>query len=78
MDSLIGLTLHQASEAIRTKKISAGELTDAYLARIEMLDPRLNAFITVIADQARSDARRLDEELGRGSYRGPLHGIPIA
>lgn len=78
MDSLIALTLHQASEAIRTKRISAGELTDAYLARIEMLDPRLNAFITVIADQARADARRLDEELGRGNYRGPLHGIPIA
>ena len=78
MNSLISLSLHQASEAIRARKISSRELTNAYLARIERLGPSVNAFITVLANQARADADILDTELARGNYRGPLHGIPVA
>ena len=48
------------------------------LERIERLEPKLNAFITVMADQARREARRLTNELSRGRRRGPLHGIPLS
>ncbi|MBI3406395.1 MAG: Asp-tRNA(Asn)/Glu-tRNA(Gln) amidotransferase subunit GatA, partial [Acidobacteria bacterium] len=48
------------------------------LGQIEKLNPKLNAFITVTAEQARADARRAEKEVQRGKYRGPLHGIPVA
>jgi aspartyl-tRNA(Asn)/glutamyl-tRNA(Gln) amidotransferase subunit A len=70
-------TLQQASEQIRAKKISPVELTRTCLDRIELLNPRLNAFITVMAEQALAQARALEAELHSGKWRGPLHGIPI-
>ena len=63
---------------IRARKLSPVELIDAYLARIEALNPRTNAFITVTADLARRQAAAAEREIGRGRYRGPLHGIPYA
>jgi aspartyl-tRNA(Asn)/glutamyl-tRNA(Gln) amidotransferase subunit A len=75
---LTGMTLKQASDSIRAKKVSSVDLTRACLARIQKLQPVLNSYITVIADQALADARRLDDELQRGKWRGPLHGVPIA
>jgi aspartyl-tRNA(Asn)/glutamyl-tRNA(Gln) amidotransferase subunit A len=72
------MTLKQASDAIRSKTISSVELTKACLARIEKLQPLLNAYITITGEQALGDARKLDDELRRGKWRGPLHGIPIA
>ena len=71
------LTIAEASRLIRTRKLSPVELTEALLQRIEVLDPQLNAFITVTADLARKQARRAQREIGKGGYRGPLHGIPI-
>jgi aspartyl-tRNA(Asn)/glutamyl-tRNA(Gln) amidotransferase subunit A len=53
------------------------ELTRACLDRIERLNPQLNAFITVMAEQALGQARVLEAELHAGKWRGPLHGIPI-
>jgi aspartyl-tRNA(Asn)/glutamyl-tRNA(Gln) amidotransferase subunit A len=70
-------TIQQASEQIRMKKISPVELTRACLDRIELLNPRLNAFITVMAEQALGQARALEAELHARKWRGPLHGIPI-
>lgn len=70
-------TLRQASEQVRTKKISPVELTRACLDRIEKLNPALNAFITVMAEQAMAQARELEAEQHAGKWRGPLHGIPI-
>src|SRR5579863_234832 len=70
-------TIQQASEQIRAKKISPVELTRACLDRIELLNPRLNAFITVMAEPALAQARALETELHAGKWRGPLHGIPI-
>lgn len=70
-------TLQQASEQIRMKMISPVELTRACLDRIALLNPRLNAFITVMSEQALDQARALEAELHAGSWRGPLHGIPI-
>jgi aspartyl-tRNA(Asn)/glutamyl-tRNA(Gln) amidotransferase subunit A len=71
------LTLADAAAAIRARRLSPVELTDAHLARIERLNPRLNAYVTVTAERARADARRAADEIARGEHRGPLHGIPI-
>jgi aspartyl-tRNA(Asn)/glutamyl-tRNA(Gln) amidotransferase subunit A len=73
-----GLTLAEASVAMRGRKISPIELTQAYLARIERFDPQVNAYVTVTGDHALEQARRLEAELMAGKWRGPLHGIPIA
>jgi aspartyl-tRNA(Asn)/glutamyl-tRNA(Gln) amidotransferase subunit A len=70
-------SIQQASEQIRTKKISPVELTRACLDCIELLNPRLNAFITVMAEQALGQARALEAELHAGKLRSPLHGVPI-
>ncbi|MGE5526542.1 MAG: amidase [Rhodospirillaceae bacterium] len=78
MDPLHFLTIAQASELIRARKLSPVELTHAYLDRIAAYDAQLNAYITVTADHALQQARRAEHEIARGSYRGPLHGIPFA
>ena len=70
-------TLRQASEQVRAKKISPVELTRACLDRIQKLNPKLNAFITIMAEQAMAQARELEADQRAGKSRGPLHGIPI-
>jgi aspartyl-tRNA(Asn)/glutamyl-tRNA(Gln) amidotransferase subunit A len=75
---LAALTLKQASELVRRKDVSPVELTEACLARIERHDRAINAFITVMREQALAAAREMEGELRRGRRRGPLHGIPIA
>jgi aspartyl-tRNA(Asn)/glutamyl-tRNA(Gln) amidotransferase subunit A len=72
------LTLTQAATLIRERDVAPVELTRAYLERIELLNPRLNAFITVTAERAIADAQRAEEEIAAGQYRGPLHGVPVA
>jgi aspartyl-tRNA(Asn)/glutamyl-tRNA(Gln) amidotransferase subunit A len=71
------LTLAEASERIRKKSVSPVELTKVCLARIERLNPELNAFITVTAKDALAQAREVEADVQRGRWRGPLHGIPI-
>lgn len=78
MTDLHWLTIAEAAPLIERKELSPVELMDACLARIEAMEPRLNAFITVLADQARADARTAADAIARGEYRGPLHGVPIA
>ena len=75
---LTALGLSDASRLLRSRALSPVELTAAYLERIERLDPRLNAFITITAELALSQARTAEAELTRGAVRGPLHGIPVA
>ena len=72
------LSLVEAAEQIRSRKLSAVDLTRECLARIERMNPTLNAFITVTADLALEQAVRADAEILAGNWRGPLHGIPIA
>jgi len=72
------LSLAEVSERVRAKRISPIELTQACLARIEALNPELNAFITVTAEMALGQARVAEAEIQRGAWRGPLHGIPLA
>ena len=76
--NLAKLSIAHAAAALRAGELSPLELTEAYLDRIEALNPRVNAYITVTAERARDDARRATEELAAGRLRGPLHGIPIA
>ena len=78
MNGLEYATLSQAAAAIRTGETSSLELTRSSLARIELLDELLNAFITVTADEALAQAGQADRELAAGTDRGPLHGIPVA
>jgi aspartyl-tRNA(Asn)/glutamyl-tRNA(Gln) amidotransferase subunit A len=77
-DELAFLNIEQASALLRARKISPIELAQTCLTRIEALNPSLNAFITVTADSALTQARQAESELQRGQWRGPLHGIPIA
>ena len=62
---------------IAAREISPLEAVEAYLARIGEVDSKLNAYVTVCADQAREEARLAGAEIARGEYRGPLHGVPV-
>jgi Asp-tRNA(Asn)/Glu-tRNA(Gln) amidotransferase A subunit family amidase len=72
------LTLRSCSEHIAKKSLSCVELLQIVLDRIEATEPTMHAYVTVTPERAMEAARVLDAELARGTYRGPLHGIPIA
>ena len=72
------MTLQEIGAALRNKKLSVRELTEETLRRVAEANPRLNAFLTVTEEAARTRAIVLDEELARGIDHGPLHGVPIA
>jgi amidase len=63
---------------IRSRELSATELLEAVLARIEAVNPLVNAIVTLVPEQARAAAIGLDARAARGSFAGPLHGLPIA
>src|SRR5580692_676500 len=63
---------------IRSRQLSAAELLQAVLARIQAVNPSLNAIVTLAAEQARAVAAGLDDQAARGEFAGPLHGLPIA
>ena len=63
---------------LKARKLSPVEVVRAYLDRIEAVNPKVNAFITVTGEQAMEQARKADREIAAGRYRGPLHGIPYA
>ena len=77
MSDLTTLTIAQTSTLLARGEIKATKLIDAYLSRIERLDSKLNAFVTLMADAARASAVQADREIAGGHRRGPLHGIPI-
>ena len=77
-DQLTSLSLVEASAKIHSKEVTPTQLTKAVLARIAVYDPKINAYITIMSDQALQQAAKLDEEQKAGKFRGPLHGIPIA
>jgi aspartyl-tRNA(Asn)/glutamyl-tRNA(Gln) amidotransferase subunit A len=75
--SYTGLTVAEATERIRRGTLSPVALVEAYLSRIDALDGRLQAWVTVDREGALSAARERDREATRGAIRGPLHGIPV-
>jgi aspartyl-tRNA(Asn)/glutamyl-tRNA(Gln) amidotransferase subunit A len=66
------------SRRIQERTVSPVDLVDACLKRIATLNPVLNAFITVMADDARDQAKEAEAEIRTGGWRGPLHGLPVA
>src|SRR5215831_15385223 len=68
---LTALTLKQASDRIRSKKVSPVELTEACLERIKTYNPKINAWITVMRDKALAQAKELTEEQSAGRFRSP-------
>ena len=71
-------TATQMARDLRRKRISAREVLEAHLARIERVNPKVNAIVTLVAGQARQTAARLDDEAAKGRFAGPLHGLPVA
>ena len=71
-------TLLEAAQLVEHRKVSPVELTDTVLKQIERAEPKINAFITVLAEQARAVAKAHEDMISAGYYLGPLHGIPIA
>jgi len=76
-NELIYTSIAELAPRVARKEVSPVELAEATLARIENLNPRLNAYYTVFGDELRAAARRAESEIVRGAYRGPLHGIPV-
>ena len=72
------LSVSYLSSLIEKREISPVEATEAYLDRIDELDFKLNAYLTVSRREALTAAREAEEAISRGTYLGPLHGIPVA
>jgi amidase len=72
------LTATEMLKLLRAGEVSAVELLDAHLRRIEEVNPEVNAIVTLVAERAREEAREADRDLARGHWRGPLHGLPVA
>ena len=72
------LSTTQLASLIEARQVSPEEALHAYLDRIEQVGPKVNAYITVCADEAVQQARQAGQEIQQGRYRGPLHGIPVA
>src|SRR6516162_5434325 len=70
-------TIHEAAAAIRERSLSAVDLLETCLQRIEQTEPRLRAWVLVDRERARGEAEARDREARRGEWRGPLHGIPL-
>ena len=77
-DDLTRLSLAEASARIRSRTVTPTQLVEACLARIQIYNPKVNAFITVMRDYALAQAKELEAEQRAGKFRSPLHGVPIA
>jgi amidase len=77
-DELCDLTAVELAARIRRKQVSAREVMTAHLARIERVNPKVNAIVTLVAERAMDGAAKADEHQARGGALGPLHGLPVA
>ncbi|MGY6633005.1 MAG: amidase [Alkalilacustris sp.] len=78
MTAILDLSLAELSTRIRSRDISPVTATEACLARIAETEPVLNAYVRVLDEEARHAARTAEAELAAGTWRGPLHGVPVA
>jgi aspartyl-tRNA(Asn)/glutamyl-tRNA(Gln) amidotransferase subunit A len=78
MTELVEHTLREAGDLLERGDVSAVELTEAVLQRIDETEPLVHAYAHVFREQALAAAREADREFGHGARRGPLHGVPIA
>ena len=72
------LSATELGSLIKSREVSPVEATEAYLERIPQIDGKLNSYITVTPDRALADAKKAEQEIVSGKYRGPMHGVPIA
>ena len=77
-DPIYYCSLSSAADAIRAGQISPVELTEKLLSRIDSVDGQLMSYATVMTEQAMEAARKAEQEIQAGNYKGPLHGMPIA
>jgi amidase len=77
-DTLIRLSAVNLAALIRRKEISAREVLDAHLRQVDRMNPRVNAIVTLDAEEAMRRAEHADREIAHGRFLGPLHGLPIA
>lgn len=76
LDDLAFYSVGQLAELLRTRKVTSEQLTRMYLTRLKQYGSTLECVITLTEDLALAQARRADDEIAAGRYRGPLHGIP--
>ena len=72
------LSATELSALIERREVSSVEAVEAYLERIDLVDGKLNSYITVCCDEALQAAREADESISRGQHLGPMHGVPTA
>src|SRR5580658_1613181 len=77
-DRIAGLSLAEAAAQLRSGAVTSVQLTQACLERIRIYNPKVDAYITVLSEQALAQAAQLDQEKKANKLRGPLHGVPIA
>ncbi len=77
LSDICELNLTELSKLLAARELSSSEAVNAALNRLELLESKLNAFITVMGEQASAEAKKADDEIARGRYRGPLHGVPV-
>ncbi len=77
-EHLCDLPLLEIAAKLQQREVSPTEVTQSVLDRVTDLDGRLNAFVTVLAERAQEAASRAEAEIAAGSYRGPLHGVPVS
>src|SRR2546423_14111700 len=70
-------SIAEVSGAVRQSRVTSVAVVQACLQKTQELQPTLDAFITVLADEALEDAKRADQEIKAGNWKGPLHGIPV-
>jgi aspartyl-tRNA(Asn)/glutamyl-tRNA(Gln) amidotransferase subunit A len=76
-DEILQWDLFRLSNAIFEKQVSPVEVTRHLIERIYQINPKINAYITVLAEQAIKDSEQAEQEITKGNWRGPIHGIPI-
>jgi aspartyl-tRNA(Asn)/glutamyl-tRNA(Gln) amidotransferase subunit A len=77
MSELAKLTIHELAPRLESREVSPVEVTQEMLERIQAVDDRMHTFITLDPERALAQAREAEAEIGRGEYRGPLHGVPM-
>ena len=77
MPDVIYWSASQIAREIRARKLSSREIVDACLARIEEVNPKINAVVQLVSARAREEADELDQLAAKGQFKGPLHGVPV-
>jgi aspartyl-tRNA(Asn)/glutamyl-tRNA(Gln) amidotransferase subunit A len=76
-DEILELSASELSRLIAGRELSSSDAVSAAVTRLDRLEDKLNAFITVVREQALAEAKKADEDIAHGRNRGPLHGVPV-